>query len=89
MKDKLIIIATIQNMLTHMKVLLAELSDRSKISAEKAGVLKGVSICLLDLHYAITGNHWAGSPKDLQLWMIQYCKDEADALGQRQLIRVN
>lgn len=78
MKDKLIIIATIQNILMHMTLLMQH--DPNK-SLEKLGTLKGLSVILLDIYYAITGNYWAGSPKDLTFWMLTYIKNEADSLG--------
>lgn len=85
MKDKLIIIATIQNVLMHMTQLLADNSP----DLEKRGTLKGVSVILLDVYFVITGNFWKGSPKELMDWMIQYCKDEADKLdGGRSILRI-
>lgn len=79
MKDKLIIIATIQNILMHVTQLMGESSTQH--SPEKLGCLKGLSTVLLDIYYTITGNFWSGSPKDLTSWMVKYMKDEADTMG--------
>lgn len=81
MKDKLIIIATIQNVLMHMTQLMGEPSTSH--SAEKMGALKGLSTVLLDIYYAITGNYWQDKPQELMKWMVTYCKDEADTLGNK------
>jgi hypothetical protein len=83
MKDKLIIIATIQYILEQSKLIMMEPS----FAAEKMGVLKGINIVLLEFYYAITGNHWSKSPKELHEWMIQYIKKEADSLGQKTRIQ--
>ena len=79
MKDKLIIIATIQFYIENMKNLLID-SGHSKLSEEKAGVTKALGLCMFNMYYAITGHMWQGTPKDLMDWLIQYMKDEADKL---------
>jgi hypothetical protein len=86
-KDKLIIIATIQYTLEQMKLLLADPS--SERSPKKFGALTAFSCMLIQFHMAITGHHWEKSPKELMEWMFRYIKDEADSLGQRSRITYN
>lgn len=85
MKDKLIIIATIQNILLHMTMLMQYDTEKS---SEKLGTLKGLSVILLDIYFAITGNYWSGSPKELTEWMVRYIKEQAEALGDNSLITI-
>jgi hypothetical protein len=87
-KDKLVIIATIQYCIEKMKSILFD-AGRGNASIEKRGALKALGLVLIEMHYAITGDHWQGSPKDLSLWMLRYCKQEADALGKPDLIIVH
>jgi hypothetical protein len=77
MKDKLIIIATIQYTLEQMKLLLVDPEKSSK----KMGALTAFSCILIQIHMAITGHHWERSPKELMEWMIGYMKQQADSLG--------
>jgi hypothetical protein len=79
MKDKLIIIATIQYTLEQMKLLLGD--PQSERSSKKMGALTAFSCILIQLHMAITGHHWEKSPKELMEWMIGYMKQQADSLG--------
>ena len=85
-KDKLIIIATIQYIIEQSKLLMME--PTLTHSAEKMGVLKGINIILLEFYYAIAGDHWTKSPQALHEWMIQYIKREADSLGKGTIIHV-
>lgn len=86
MKDKLIIIATIQYLIENIKTLIGD--PATLRSREKLGCLKALSLTLVQIHFAITGNHWSGSPQDLTIWMIRYIKAEADALGERNLVTI-
>lgn len=87
MRDKLIIIATIQYIIKQMKELLLD-AGRGKTSLEKQGVLKGLSACLLQIHFAITNEPWNHSPKELMEWMIRYMKTEATKMGGGNIIEV-
>lgn len=86
MKDKLIILATIQYTLEQMKLLLADPS--SERSPRKFGALTAFSCILIQIHMAISGNHWEKSPRELMEWMIKYVKDEADKLGRRGAVTI-
>ena len=87
MKDKLIIIATIQYVLEQMKTLLAD--PASLRTTEKRCAMVTFGVVLIQFHYAITGHMWVKSPKELMEWMFGYIKDEADSLGQRSRITYN
>jgi len=87
MRDKLVIVATIQYIIEQSKTLMMEPGGQH--SAEKMGVLKGINIILLQMYYAIAGDHWQGSPKELHEWMIRYCKKEADSLGNGRLVDIH
>lgn len=86
MKDKLIIIAIIQNTIKDMSDLMMQGSGQRSI--EQQGVLKGMGKVLFDIHFAITGNLWQQSPKALMQWMVQYTKDQARMIegGQEKII---
>lgn len=86
MKDKLIIIATIQYVLDQMKMLIGE--PGSMKNPTKLAVLTTLGVVLIQFHMAITGDHWQGSPKDLMLWMVKYIKNEADGLGHQNRITI-
>jgi hypothetical protein len=81
MKDKLIIIETIKYILDQSASLI-ELPQHEK-NIEKMGSLKTLFAVLLRMYEIITGNRWMDSPKDLHFWMIQYMKDQANALSSR------
>jgi len=86
--DKLIIIATIQNVLGDMTSLMQE--PNAQKSKEKLVSLMTLGKVLFDMHFAITGTQFTKSPKDLMNWMIRYCKDEADKIdGGSQIVRIN
>jgi hypothetical protein len=88
MKDKLIIIATIQNVLADMTSLMGE--PQTKKSPEKLSALMTLGKVLFDMHFAITGNKYSSSPQNLMKWMIKYCKDEADGLdGGPKILRIH
>lgn len=88
MKDKLIIIATIQFIIENMRELL--LDPPQNKSQQKLGVLKALSLVLFNIYFSITGNLWQASGEDLTKWMLRYIKDEADKLGDNsKIIRIN
>lgn len=75
MKEKIIIIALIQYTLESMKELMLD-AGQGKVSAEKIGALKAFGLVQIQLYINIAGDHWQGSPQDLQLWLVGYCKRE-------------
>lgn len=88
MKDKLIVIATIQYTIDALQAVLID-AGRGQGSIEKRGVAKAFGAMQVQFYHAITGNDWTGSVKELQEWLLRYLKDQADALGGHSQITLN
>lgn len=83
MKDKLIIIAIIQNILQDMQLLMTGAADKGP---RGLGALTAYGVMLLHIYHSISGEQWNGTPRELHDWMLKYIKDEAERLGDRGIV---
>jgi hypothetical protein len=83
-RDKLIIIATIQNVLQAIQLLI-----HGPKGPRTLGALTAMGTVLLNIHYLISGSEWQGTPRELEQWMLKYIKDEAEKLGNRSIVTIN